>query len=505
MRRLLALILLLAAALLSWQSWQPQAHQPLVVYCAAGLKAPVEQASAAFTKETSIPVQLQFGGSGTLLSQLKIAPKADLLISADDDSLRLAREAKLIAETLPLAQQQLVLACAASNPQRIQSLDDLLARKLKLGIPNPEAASAGKVAKKLLDADWPRISNAAAVTKPTVTEVAADVQIGACDAALIWDSTATQFKLGGIAVKALEKHRERAHVSVTQACKQPTAALQLARFLTAAQRGGEHFKKAGFKTIAGDLWEAQPKLVLYSGAVNRKAIEPLLKDFAQREGVDLTTVFNGCGILCASMKTMKDAQAPRFPDVYYACDICFVEPVAEAFPEAVLLTEAEIVIATPRGNKANIHSLADLARPGLRIGLCNAEQSTLGYMTAAMLRSMNLFDSVMRNASSQVPTGDLLVNQMLTGSLDACVVYRTNLHGKPEAFDTIALPADKAKAIQPFAVHKNSPRRQLGLRLLEHLRANRQAFEKVGFTWRGDSKPIPSEQLPVPDYLRPKS
>jgi ABC-type molybdate transport system substrate-binding protein len=229
-----------------------------------------------------------------------------------------------------------------------------------------------------------------------------------------------------------------------------------------------------------------------------------VQEFANREGISVTTVFNGCGILCAAMKTMKDTTNPKFPDVYYACDVCFVPPVAEHFPEAVLLTEAEIVIAVPKGNPKNIKTLADLAQNGLRVGLCNAEQSTLGFMSAGILRSMNLFDSVMKNASSQVPTGDFLVNQLRTGSLDAAVVYRTNIQSQPDHFDAIPLPADKAKAIQPFAVRKDSPYSAIGHRMLDYLKANKGSFEKAGFVWRGDTAPVKSGELEIPDYLKQK-
>jgi accessory colonization factor AcfC len=121
--------------------------------------------------------------------------------------------------------------------------------------------------------------------------------------------------------------------------------------------------------VPGDQWALRPDLILYSGGVNRPAIEKVLQKFATREGISVTTTYNGCGILCAAMKTMGDSSNPKFPDVYYACDVCFVPPVAEQFPEAVMLTEAEIVIAVPKGNPQNIRTLADLARPGLRVGL----------------------------------------------------------------------------------------------------------------------------------------
>ena len=91
----------------------------------------------------------------------------------------------------------------------------------------------------------------------------------------------------------------------------------------------------------------------------------LLKKFADREGVSVTTVFNGCGILCATMKTMGDAKAAKFPDAYYACDLCFVPPVAEQFPEAVMLTETDIGIVVRKGNPKNIKTWDDLVKPGV--------------------------------------------------------------------------------------------------------------------------------------------
>jgi len=52
----------------------------LMVFCAANLKKPVESAAQQFRKETGIEVQLQFGGSGTLVSQFRL-PNAAIFSS----------------------------------------------------------------------------------------------------------------------------------------------------------------------------------------------------------------------------------------------------------------------------------------------------------------------------------------------------------------------------------------------------------------------------------------
>jgi molybdate transport system substrate-binding protein len=506
-RKIIALLLIAAAIGLMVIALRPiqEGRRTLMVYCAAGLKKPVEEIALHYEKAYGTRIELQFGGTGTLLSQLRIAQKGDLFVAADEGSLEDAQKLGVIKEVLPLAKQHPVIAVAKGNPKKISNLADLSRPEIRLALPNPEAASIGKVAKKLLGEQWAVLAAKSAVMKPTVTEIAADVKLGASDAALVWDSTVPQFEgLEMIQIPELSTHAEKVSVAVLKSAVASVEALKFARYLAAPDKGGLLFKQHGLQITGGDPWVENPELILYSGGVNRPAIEGLVQEFASREGIRVTTVFNGCGILCAAMKTMKDSTAPKFPDVYYACDVCFVPPVAEHFPEAILLTEAEIIIAVPKGNPKGIKTLSDLAQSGLRVGLCNAEQSTLGFMTAGILRSMNLFDSVSKNASSQVPTGDFLVNQLRTGSLDAAVVYRTNIQKQLEHFEAIALPADKAKAVQPFAVRKDSPNRELGKRLLTYLRANKESFEKAGFVWRGDSAPVKSTELEIPEYLKQK-
>ncbi len=286
-------------------------------------------------------------------------------------------------------------------------------------------------------------------------------------------------------------------------CTQPAAALRFARYAGAPEQGGAILRQHGFPEILGDRWAEKPDLILYSGGVNRLAIEKLLKQFADREGINITTVFNGCGILCATMKAMSTAPNGRFPDAYYACDLCFVPPVAAQFPEAVLLTETDIGIVVKKGNPRGVKTLADLAQADLKVGLCNAEQSTLGYMTRGMLKSSSLLESVRKNVSVEVPTADFLINQMRLGALDAAVVYRVNALPQSEHLDFFPIQHAGAKAIQPFAVRERSPNRQLARRLLAHLKANQREFEQAGFLWRGNEKPIQSKDIQVPPWLKP--
>ena len=506
----LAVTLILLASLLGgvalWQHRQSSQRRStvLTVFCAAGLKNPVEAAAQQYQRETGVAVRLQFGPTGTVLSQLRAAKSGDILIAADDGSVADAQKSGVIREVLPLAKQKPVIAVRAGNPKAIRSIADLLRDDVKVALANPDSASISRVTRSVLGDTWPKLAARATVMKPAVTEVALDLQLGTVDAAILWDSIVGQFKVEAVIVPELSSRSENASACVTEFCAQPAAALHFARWLAAPDKGGAIFKVNGFTPAGGDVWADKPELILYSGGVNRPAVEGLLKKFADREGVTVTTVFNGCGILCASMKTMGGSDNPKFPDAYYACDLCFVPPVADVFPEAVILTQTDIGIVVKKGNPRGVKTLADLAQPNLKVGLCNAEQSTLGYMTRGMLKSSGLNDSVRKNVVVETPTADLLVTQLRAGALDAAIVYRVSVQAAAsEHLDFLPIQHEGAKAMQPFSVRTTSPHAQLGQRLLAFLKMNRAQFEQTGFQWRGE-EPIQSKDIKVPDWLKDK-
>jgi molybdate transport system substrate-binding protein len=485
------------------QNAVPTTNPPLVVYCAAGIRKPLETVAAAFEAESGTAVNFQFGGSSTLLTQLRVAKSGDLFIAADSETMQTAHGLGLTREALAFAVQTPVVAVRTGNPKAVANFDDLLRPEVRLALTNPETASIGKTVRAAAGSRWEALSAKAAVTKPTVTEIAADLSLGAVDAAILWDALPSQFSgIEAVRLPELDAKPETAAAGVLASCTQPAEALKFARFLAAPEKGGQLLKAAGFTPQPGDAWAVKPELVLFSGGVNRTAIESLLQNFATREGVGMTTVFNGCGILCATMKTLGDGPNSKFPDAYYACDLCFVPPVAEQFPEAFLLTETEIGMVVREGNPKEVRTLADMAQPGLRVGLCNAEQSTLGYMTRGIIKSSGLLESIQRNVVVEVPTADFLVNQMRAGALDAAIVYRVNVQSNYAPLEFLPLAHAGAKAVQPFAVRAQSPNRQLALRLLDFLKANRGEFEKAGFVWRGTEAAVKSKQIEIPEWLK---
>ncbi|MHC1762774.1 MAG: substrate-binding domain-containing protein [Verrucomicrobiia bacterium] len=452
----------------------------LTVYCAAGIKPPVELVAQAYERAFGASIQLQYGGSGTLLSNLRVANKGDLFIAGDESYLLTARSNRLVQEILPMATMRPVIAVRKGNPKNVRSISDL--SRVGAALANPEAAAIGRITRDLLrqTGQWDELAKGARVFKPTVNDIANDIKLGTVDAGIIWDSTARQYpELEMITVPTFATGEQRVCVGVLTASEKPAAALRFARYLAARDGGLPEFARLGYQPVEGDAWEEIPELVLFSGGVNRVAIEETLQRFERREGVRITRVYNGCGILVSQMK------AGQRPDAYFACDTSFMRDVSSLFNTPTNLSQTQLVLLLPKGNPKGIRTLADLAAPGLRIGLANEAQSALGALTARLLRKEQLFDRVMANVRVQTPTADLLVNQMRTGSLDAVVVYSASTSQVRETFTIVPVSGEGAIAIQPFAVGNNSRHRHLAERLLDALNSpeSRAKFEASGFQW----------------------
>jgi ABC-type molybdate transport system substrate-binding protein len=256
--------------------------------------------------------------------------------------------------------------------------------------------------------------------------------------------------------------------------------MRFARYVAARDRGLPRFTEQGFAVVEGDVWEEEPELRLFAGAMLRPAIEKTVAGFEKREGVKVTRVYNGCGILVAQMQAGKAA-----PDAYFACDQSFMNQVHDLFLDSVPVSTNQLVILVPRGNPHHVRSLSDLGKPGLKVGVGHEKQCALGLITQETLKQNGTLDPVMKNVKVQSPTGDMLVNQLRTKSLDAVIAYVSNATEAADELEAVAIDIPCAVAVQPFAVSKDTPHRQLATRLLNAIRSaeSRERFESSGFHW----------------------
>ena len=459
----------------------------LLLYCAAGMRRPVDEAVKKYQQVYGVRIDVQYGGSGTLLSSLQVAKRGDLYLAADNSYIEKAREKGLVAEALPLAHLKPVVAVARGNPAGVATLQHLLSPKLRVALANPDAAAIGRITKKVAGrlGVWEQLKANAKVFKPTVTDLVNDIVLGTVDAAVVWDATANQYgEVDAVVVPSLAQEEWQVTIGVLTASKQPTESLRLARYLAARDRGLIRFQHHGFDIVEGDVWSEDPTVLVFIGSMLRAGAEPTFREFEQREGVRIQRVYNGCGVLVSQMR------AGARPQAYLSCDVKFMDMVAERFDEPVVLTENDIVIAVAKENPKGIRTLEDLTRADLRVGVCHPEKSALGHLTRKMLQKLAIEKRVLEAAAVQSATGDFLVSQIRAGGLNAVIVYRSNVLNHSanvdHHLDIVEIEDDSALAVQPWAIAKTSDNAQLLKRLLNGLvsRRSRERFEQVGFRWR---------------------
>jgi len=459
------------------------AKSPLMIFCAASNRAVMEKVVSDYAAEYGRQVDVQYGPSQTLLSQMELSDVGDLYLPADDSFLLMAREKELVAEILPIAKMQGVIAVKKGNPKAILDFEDLLRDEIRLVQADPDAAAIGKVVRKVLQQSdtWESLKSATTVFRTTVNEAANDVVVGGADAAIVYDAVLHTYPdLEFVEIDELIPTLSQISVGVIRSTKQPADALHFARFLSAADRGLKRYAEYGFRVAGGDQWSDVPQLRLFAGSMLRPAIEDTIAAFEKREGVVIDTVYNGCGILVAQMKS------GQVPDAYFACDKEFMEQVPELFPTPIDVSQNELVIAVQKGNPHQIATLSDLTKKGLRVGVGHEKQCAMGWLTQNTFREGGIQQEVMENVTVQSPTGDMLVNQMRSGALDAAVVYLSNTAGSGDVLDAVRIQGLECSiAVQPYAVSPHSENGQTASRLFEQIckAESKEAFTAEGFGW----------------------
>lgn len=456
----------------------------IMLFCAASNRGVMEDIRAAYAEEFGRRVEIQYGGSQTLLSQMEVSASGDLFLPADDSYLEIARKKGLIAEVIPIARMQGVIAVAEGNPKSIETFEDLMRDDVRLVQASPEATAIGKLTRSALQKNqqWTELDQATIAYRTTVTEAANDVLVGAADAAIVYDAVLHTYPdLMFVEIPELASVNSLIAVGVVKSTARPQSALRFARYISARDRGLKHYEKHGFRVSGGDLWSDVPELKLFAGSMLRPAIDDTIKQFKSREGVVIHTMYNGCGILVAQMK------AGQVPDAYFACDAEFMQQVPDLFPESTDVSQNELVILVEKGNPHKIASLRDLARPGLRVGIGHEKQCAMGWLTQNTFREGGVQKEVMENVTVQSPTGDMLVNQLRAGSLDAAVAYLSNAAGSGDVLDAIRIQGLECSiATQPYAIRPDSPHAQTASRLFAQICSveSKEAFAAEGFGWK---------------------
>lgn len=161
------------------------------LFVGSATKPAVEEAAQIFEKKTGVKVLLHFGGSGKMLSEMKLAQRGDLYFPGSSDFMEIAKRQKLVLSESEKIVAYLVPAInvPAGNPKNIQSLEDLARPGLKVGIARPDSVCVGLYGVEILERAGlsDRVRPNVVTHAESCEKTAQLVALGTVDAVLGWE------------------------------------------------------------------------------------------------------------------------------------------------------------------------------------------------------------------------------------------------------------------------------------------------------------------------------
>ncbi len=129
------------------------AGRRITVFVGAASKPPTEEAISVFQKRFGIRVEAVYGGSGTLLAQIKLARRGDIYFPGSSDYMERAKREGVVRPGTERVVAYLVPAINVprGNPQGIRELRDLARPGLRVGLANPETVCLGGYAVEIVE------------------------------------------------------------------------------------------------------------------------------------------------------------------------------------------------------------------------------------------------------------------------------------------------------------------------------------------------------------------
>jgi molybdate transport system substrate-binding protein len=125
----------------------------LELFVGSATKPATEEAAKLFEEKYGVEVELHFGGSGAMLSQMKLTGRGDIYFPGSSDFMEKAKKDDIV---LPDSERLVVYLIPAinvqkGNPKDIQSLEDLARPDVAFAIAEPETVCVGLYAAEILD------------------------------------------------------------------------------------------------------------------------------------------------------------------------------------------------------------------------------------------------------------------------------------------------------------------------------------------------------------------
>lgn len=226
--------------------------------------------------------------------------------------------------------------------------------------------------------------------------------------------------------------------------------------------------------------DAGKTLELFVGSASKPPTQQLAEEFQRKTGAVLTIHYGGSGAMLSQMTLSGRG------DIYFPGSSDYMR---KAIDQNVVRPKTEKIIAylvpainVPTANPGDIKTLADLARPGVRVAIARPDAVCVGLYAAELLEHNHLAKTVRPNIVTYTESCSKTAAAVSTGAVDAVIGWRVFQYWDPAHIKTIPLARNQIPRLGyiPIAVAKSSTHPKLAQQFIAYLRSKhgKKIFEK---------------------------
>jgi molybdate transport system substrate-binding protein len=185
-----------------------------------------------------------------------------------------------------------------------------------------------------------------------------------------------------------------------------------------------------------DIKQEDKSLMVYSGAGLRKPMDQIGEAFEKKTGVKINFNYAGCAQLLGQMELTKEG------DIFVGgslndMEIAQQKEFTKEYHKVVYHIPA---IGVPKGNPAGITCLADMAKPGVKLVLGDAQSNAIGKKGEKIFAKNKL--DVEKNVVARDATVNEIVTHLAMKQGDAGLIWEDNGFGAKD-IEIIIIPEEQ--------------------------------------------------------------
>lgn len=218
--------------------------------------------------------------------------------------------------------------------------------------------------------------------------------------------------------------------------EQPVRGTRLVRYATYAALLAAAALLCAIPGCGDDEAAKTGPLLCYVGGTMRPVMKKLAAEYKKRTGQTVLIDSAGSGELLVRIEQTKKG------DLYVAHDPFLAALAIMGFRDKGW-TVASItpVIVVPTGS-TKVTSFTDLAKPGVKVVLSDANRSTAGWLISIMAKKAGITKQLEANVVTRTRGGNAAANKVVLGMADAAICWNATAYLRRKELKTIEIDAE---------------------------------------------------------------